>query len=1311
VTIVALKNAADEATFGGKAASLARAIAAGLPVPEGYAVSWDDEVVGGRQSAVGSGENHSGEVPRVRSSPGSADSDAHASSPLPSTANRQPPTLGSELPPTADRRLPTIASELLPTADRRLPANGPPLLPTADCRLPTLLLDAFYSLGSSVALRSSAIGEDSLEASFAGQHVTVLNVTSEEMLREAVQTIIESAHAESALAYRKKMGVEGPPRIAVVMQRMIEPDAAGVLFTRNPVTGAHERVIESAWGLGEAVVAGLVTPDRFRISPSGEILERTAGKKDLVIRFADGGGTIEQPVPPEEAARLSLDDAQLRALHELAERCESYFGAPQDMEWAVVGSEVFLLQSRPITRAKDAEEPVTTKLTPRRFTGLALAALLAPLNSTIIAVALPSITNDFATSAAVVTRWMVTAYLVVSIVAQSPAGKLADLFGYSRVLTLGRFSFGAGALLAAFSPSLPILGLGRVLMALGGALSIPTVFAQLRNSVPADRRGRIFGVFGAIMGTAAAVGPVIGGFLTARFGWHSVFFVNVPVVLLSLLLEPPRAGERTAAAPRGRFDFLGSALLGVAVLLLVAAVERTSVLIAIGALAALIAFVIRELRASDPVLDVRLFRRPAFAAGGAIVALQNLAMYSMLFLLPFYLQSDASRTGTLLLLFTAGMVLASPLGGRLSDAIGSRIVGVTGALIATGGAALFISGSGLILSLILVGVGIGIGTSPSQAAAMNAVSAREAGVASGALSTLRYVGGVVGSGLVALIAGGAVANDARLIVFPAVLLLSGIVALALPGRLRGALALLLILLLSGTAGAQTAPDVKALLDRGTKHEEAGRIEEAGRDYLAARDAAQRLGDRRLLAEALVHLGFIDYYRGDMNDALVNLQRGYDLNTAIGNDEGRRLSLTNIAHVYADSRVAQFDRAIEYYRQLLPEYEAAGDAINFADTLFNLGSTHDRKGDFAAALEWHRRALAAEEKLGRLDEAAYVKRSIAITLVRLDRAPEALPLLDEALAFFREEGDEERAMQVRQSRGIAYRKLGRLDGAIADLEASRAYFASQKNARFLEKSQDELALAYAEAGRWQEAFRARSAQAALQRELAEKLREEHTSRLRVQFDAEKKEQENRALLRVNSANARIRSLQTIILILGAAIIAVLAYLAMRLRTMAMTDELTRLPNRRRLLSAAELELQRTRAGGDPFSLIAFDIDHFKRVNDTWGHAAGDLVLQRVAHACRNMLRPSDSIGRIGGEEFTVILPSTRLDAASQVAERLRAAVERIDCRDIDPSLRVTISLGVAEWNGEETVARIAGRADEVLYRAKERGRNRVEPAVA
>jgi diguanylate cyclase (GGDEF)-like protein len=525
--------------------------------------------------------------------------------------------------------------------------------------------------------------------------------------------------------------------------------------------------------------------------------------------------------------------------------------------------------------------------------------------------------------------------------------------------------------------------------------------------------------------------------------------------------------------------------------------------------------------------------------------------------------------------------------------------------------------------------------------------------------------------------------------------------------------LLLPLLLAAALTAHADDSARTLLVRGDAHENAGRLAEAERDYSAARVAAERGGQRTELIDALAALGYLQYYRGETNESLVNLQRGHDLARAAGDEARQRKLLEAIAHVYADSKVAQYDRAIEYYLQLLPQFERAGDGEHVADTLYNLGSTFERKEDLASALEWYRRALAAEEKLGRAEEMAFVKRSIGATLGKMGRYAEGLAMLDDSLRTYAAKNDRESAMRVRQSRGIVYRRAGNLPAAIADLEATREWFAKENNTRFLEKTEEELALAYASAGRWHDAYDARTRHAALQRELAEKLREEHTSRMRVQFDSERKESENRALLRDNAAAASIRRLQTIILLLGAAIIVVLVYLMKRLsrdkrrmREMAMTDELTRLPNRRHLLAAAEEQLRHARTTHAPFALIAFDIDYFKRINDTWGHAAGDLVLQRVAHACRTALRPGDQIGRTGGEEFMVVLPSTDEASAVAVAERLRRAVETVGFHDIDPTLRVTISLGVAARTFEDSLAKLTGIADELLYRAKELGRNRV-----
>ena len=205
-------------------------------------------------------------------------------------------------------------------------------------------------LGGPLAVRSSAIDEDSAAASFAGQHLTLLNVPSANDLSEALNEIWWSANSDSAITYRQRVGLFARPSVGVVVQKLLDPETAGVMFTTNPVTGGDERVIEASWGLGEAVVAGLVIPDHYRIDRSGKVLERKPGLKRIAIRTLPGGGTVEEDIPPELVERLCLDDDQLQELNALAGRCEQVYGPARDVEWAIAGGTLYLLQCRAITK-------------------------------------------------------------------------------------------------------------------------------------------------------------------------------------------------------------------------------------------------------------------------------------------------------------------------------------------------------------------------------------------------------------------------------------------------------------------------------------------------------------------------------------------------------------------------------------------------------------------------------------------------------------------------------------------------------------------------------------------------------------------------------------------------------------------------------------------------------------------------------------------------------------------------------------------------------------------------------------------------
>ena len=206
-------------------------------------------------------------------------------------------------------------------------------------------------LGGPLAVRSSAADEDGAEASFAGQHLTLLNVPSVDEVSSALREVWWSANSDSAITYRQRVGLFTRPSVGVVVQALLDPDSAGVMFTRNPINGTDERVIEASWGLGEAVVAGRVIPDSYRIDRAGQVLARTPGLKKLAIRTLPQGGTVEEEIPADLTERLCLDDDQLAELDRLAGRCEEVYGPARDIEWAFAGGQLYLLQCRAITRA------------------------------------------------------------------------------------------------------------------------------------------------------------------------------------------------------------------------------------------------------------------------------------------------------------------------------------------------------------------------------------------------------------------------------------------------------------------------------------------------------------------------------------------------------------------------------------------------------------------------------------------------------------------------------------------------------------------------------------------------------------------------------------------------------------------------------------------------------------------------------------------------------------------------------------------------------------------------------------------------
>src|SRR5436190_14092697 len=200
------------------------------------------------------------------------------------------------------------------------------------------------------AVRSSATAEDLPTASFAGQQDTYLNVVGPRAILQHVSRCWGSLFTERAVTYRQRNGVDHQKaQMAVVVQRMVFPQAAGILFTADPVTGNRKVAsVEASFGLGEALVSGLVNADVYKVR-DGEVVARAVGAKQLAIHASPAGGTQEQAIEPEWQGQPALTDAQAVRLAQLGRRIEAHFGRPQDIEWCLVDDGFQIVQSRPIT--------------------------------------------------------------------------------------------------------------------------------------------------------------------------------------------------------------------------------------------------------------------------------------------------------------------------------------------------------------------------------------------------------------------------------------------------------------------------------------------------------------------------------------------------------------------------------------------------------------------------------------------------------------------------------------------------------------------------------------------------------------------------------------------------------------------------------------------------------------------------------------------------------------------------------------------------------------------------------------------------
>ncbi len=394
-----------------------------------------------------------------------------------------------------------------------------------------------------------------------------------------------------------------------------------------------------------------------------------------------------------------------------------------------------------------------------------VGSFMSALDSSVVNIILPVVSTTFKSDVATV-EWVVTVYLLMVSGLLLSFGRLGDLRGHKLVYLSGFGVFIASSALCGFAPAIWVLIAARALQSLGAAMLLANSPAILTKSFPANQRGQALGLQATMTYLGLTVGPSLGGWLASHYGWRSVFYINIPVGLLALLLsfffiplDPP-------ADRREPFDLAGALTFMAGLVALLLGLNQghawgwsspAIVLLMLAALALLAVFLVIEWRVPSPMLDLSLFRSTLFSASTASAVFNYICIYSVLFLLPFFLIQtrglDPAQAGLILTAQPIIMAVMAPLSGTLSDRMGARLLSTAGMLILAGGLFLLSQTniesplSYIALSLATVGLGTGVFISPNTSALLGAAPPHRRGIASGIMATARNMGMVLGVGL------------------------------------------------------------------------------------------------------------------------------------------------------------------------------------------------------------------------------------------------------------------------------------------------------------------------------------------------------------------------------------------------------------------------------------------------------------------------------------------------------------------------------------------------------------------------------------
>lgn len=511
-----------------------------------------------------------------------------------------------------------------------------------------------------------------------------------------------------------------------------------------------------------------------------------------------------------------------------------------------------------------------------------------------------------------------------------------------------------------------------------------------------------------------------------------------------------------------------------------------------------------------------------------------------------------------------------------------------------------------------------------------------------------------------------------------------------------------------------------LLDcRGQMFETAGNNAKARALYEQAVTVAAETHDDDMLAQSLFSRGYLLGLEGEYAAGLSDLRRAETLFEKLNKPVHSLTVLNSIATLY--NRMGDYGQAVTIYSRALKAQREAGMQREEAVTLHNLGRAYENLHEWEESRKAFSGSLAVSRQLAYPRGEAYALRGLAAVANASGDPKGALETLARAEVLQRQTPDARLRAQIQLARGIAYHKLDKLPESTAALEDALQVFRQADAMGELNITYSELAEVYAESGNWRAAYDRRTQAKETSDRLLNNQLDQRFATLKVEFDTAAKDKENALLIHENAINQQalaqgqsVRHLQAAVILLSVTLALVLATLAihqrrnaLRMKYLALTDELTNVPNRRSVLSRLDPLLRDSQQGS--CAVLIIDVDHFKRINDQFGHPTGDEVLKGVAGAVRNLVQEPGFFGRLGGEEFLIVLPKTDLAGAREAAERFREAIMAIDTsRWCSDNRRVTASIGCAVSSpGADTPSTMLKRADFALYAAKRNGRNCVE----